>query len=111
MSNTELLGLYVGGCILSLIFTLTGTGDRIYADSSSSTFKKVIFGLISIFCWPIILPLSFLVLWTSLCFFGLVAGLLILKWIKCEVTVLGTTPSLALAKMFPTDLKAVPAKE
>jgi hypothetical protein len=110
MNNTEWLGMYIGGCILSLFFTLTGTGDRIYAEDKSSRIKKILFGLFSIFCWPILLPLSFLVLWTTICFFGFFLGLFILRLIKCEVKICGTTPALFFAKNFPDDVTTVPTK-
>lgn len=100
MNAKEWLVMYLGGCVLAILFNVLKFGDWV-ESTSGNRLVRLLTAIASIILWPLILPLSFLVLWLTLCWIGLLAGLYIAKLCKLDISIRGRTPAQTLTFLFP----------
>ena len=80
MSGLELYILYIVGAAFSLIMYLVGQEGVFNKE------RPVLAMVISVFCWPIFLPLSFLALWANISYHNWKLVRWVIKKLKLEIT-------------------------
>lgn len=75
MSTLEWSILYGGGVVLGVLQAAIGRGEGVFPNGR----YHWAWSTLSIVFWPLMLPLSFLALWCSACYFGPWLGLWVVR--------------------------------